>query len=149
MRFSRVVNTLHNIAQFSTDIWKGVCVIKWWESLAILMFFLRIVRVPGDDNIIPFLSEFGYTYHEFWYYMTTRLIEFLLLFSLYKRTNYLIFLAAALLSFGKVIDECTPAAFVWMTVENIWIVLVVVYIYNRWKKRPPKTPIVNHESDTR
>jgi hypothetical protein len=104
--------------------------IEWYDKLIILLFFLRSINIPYGNDVIPQLQEYGYTYQEFWYYFSSRLLEVCFIWSIFKKTSHnIVFLSFLFLGIGAVVKEFTSNAFSWNTEQFIWLFLVFLYTY--------------------
>ncbi len=110
-----------------------------WEILAIILVFTRPIRWDGDNQVVPKFAEQGYTYHDVWYFIHMRLIEALLFFSLYRRSNILPLLVLSLWGIGKIFDELIEP-FHYYRGELIWQVLslFITYIVDKWTQKQKK-----------
>ncbi len=123
-------------------IWKELSQLKWYESICIFLCIIRPVHLPNSDRVITVVDitirgisyHIPYTLYDAYYYFCSRLLEFFLFYSLYKRTNNLVLLGLVMLGFGKIIAEATPEALYWRWTEYIWWLCVTIYLYFIWKK---------------
>jgi hypothetical protein len=104
--------------------------VQWYDKLIILLFFLRPISIPYGSEVIPQLQEYEYTYQEFWYYFSSRLLEVCFIWSIFKKTTHnIVFLSFLLLGIGAVIKEFTATTFSWNTEQFVWLFSVFLYTY--------------------
>lgn len=104
--------------------------IQWYDKLIILLFLFRPINIPYGNIVIPQLTEYGYTYQEFWYYFSSRVLEVCFIYSIFKKTSHnIVFLSFLLLGIGAIIKEFTATAFSWNTEQLVWIFSVFLYTY--------------------
>lgn len=115
---------------------------KWYDSVCILLVIIRPVRIPLSDRVLAVIDStlegviyhIPYTVYDVYYYFCSRLLEFFLFFSLYKRNKTLTVLGLVGLGFGKIVAEATPEALQWRWTEYVWWVCVTVYLFFTWKQ---------------
>lgn len=104
---------------------------KWHLKLCIILPIVRCIHIPSWDTL--YLSSWpDYSYTEMWYFVISRMLEFVMYFSLSKITGYPLLLLFALLGLGKFWDESyTP--FAYRIGELAWTITVISITYIQWR----------------
>lgn len=104
---------------------------KWYHWTVIALPFVRVYTLPFGDQIVPPFASVGYTYQSLWYYTWSRILELVLYYTISKQCKSLLFLMAAILCIGKVMDEAV-FPFGWYIGEAVYWLVAGVIVFKVW-----------------